>query len=43
MKPIIVYVETEDAPEILAGADYRDLKRRCPQCFAPFVDYLESA
>jgi hypothetical protein len=34
------YEETVDAPLILAAADYRTIAQRCPQCFAPFVDFL---
>ena len=36
------YVETEDAFEILATVDYRELAEACPQSFGPFVDYLEA-
>jgi hypothetical protein len=35
------YRETLDAAEILAAADYRLIAERCPQCFAPFVAFLE--
>lgn len=31
------------ATEVLRGADYVRLKKDCPQCFAPFVEWLESA
>lgn len=34
------YVETVDAPFILASADYLDLAEKCPQCFKPFVEFL---
>lgn len=36
------YTATADAPLILASADYRALAAACPQCFAPFVAFLES-
>jgi hypothetical protein len=29
--------------EVLRNASCRDLREACPQCFAPFVDFLESA
>jgi hypothetical protein len=31
------------ATEILRDADYLRLKQACPQCFAPFAEWLESA
>lgn len=31
-----------DAPLILANSDYRALAEACPQCFKPFVDFLEN-
>ncbi|PSR00213.1 MAG: hypothetical protein BRD48_01810 [Bacteroidetes bacterium QS_9_68_14] len=34
------YVETVDAPRILGNAHYETVVERCPQCFAPFVDFL---
>jgi len=36
------YVATADAPHILASAAYTDVATRCPQCFAPFVKFIES-
>ena len=35
------YIETVHVPLILEGADYREIARLCPQCFAPFVAFLE--
>ncbi len=31
-----------DAPLILGDADYRRVADNCPQCFKPFVEFLES-
>ncbi len=36
------YQDTIDAPLILGASRYADIADRCPQCFKPFVDYLES-
>lgn len=36
------YRETVDAPLILRGASYSELAAECPQCFQPFVQFLES-
>lgn len=36
------YDEVTDAPVILAGRDYRQLAEACPQCFKPFVEFLEN-
>jgi len=36
------YADTVDAPLILGAARYPDVAAACPQCFKPFVDYLES-
>lgn len=36
------YIETSDAPMILASVTYKDIAARCPQCFAPFVEFIES-
>lgn len=36
------YDKVTDARGILAGVDYQVLAQRCPQCFKPFVDFLES-
>lgn len=36
------YIETTDAPLILGLCDYQDIADACPQCFAPFVRFLES-
>lgn len=30
-----------DAPAILSGVNYKDLMDLCPQCFKPFVEFLE--
>lgn len=38
----VAYVKTVDAPAILAGADYHEIAARCPQCFKPFVEFLEA-
>lgn len=35
------YQEAVDAPAILAKVDPDKLKKRCCQCFAPFVDFLQ--
>lgn len=35
------YVKEEDAPEILARADAGVIAERCPQQFAPFVEFLD--
>ena len=34
------YIKEEDAPEILGLADLNVITERCPQQFAPFVDFL---
>lgn len=36
------YKDTIDAPLILGASDYHDLARLCPQCFNPFVEFLEA-
>jgi len=36
------YKGTVDAPLILRGVSYRQIAERCPQCFKPFVDFLEN-
>jgi len=36
------YVAKADAPHILSSASYTDIAARCPQCFAPFVKFIES-
>jgi len=36
------YIEKSDAPSILSSAAYKDVAARCPQCFAPFVEFMES-
>jgi hypothetical protein len=36
------YVETVDAPLILGLADYEEIVDACPQCFRPFVEFLEA-
>ncbi len=35
------YKGTADAPIILESCRYSDLVRACPQCFGPFVAFLE--
>lgn len=35
------YREAVDAVEILSSVDYRDIAQACPQCFQPFVTFLE--
>ena len=35
------YKDTIDAPLILGATEYRIIKERCPQCFKPFVEFLE--
>ena len=35
------YRETIHGVEILARTHYQLIAERCPQCFKPFVDYLE--
>lgn len=37
-----LYKETVDAPDILSRADYADIAAKCPQCFRPFVEFLEA-
>jgi hypothetical protein len=36
------YDKTLDARAILQGVDYRAIARICPQCFKPFVEFLQS-
>lgn len=36
------YANVIDAPSILRGASYREIAERCPECFKPFVEFLES-
>ena len=36
------YRDTVDAPAIFDGAHYPDIAERCSQCFAPFVEWLET-
>jgi hypothetical protein len=35
------YRDTIDAPSILRGVLYQDIAERCPQCFKPFIEFLE--
>jgi hypothetical protein len=35
------YRAVVDAPQILAMSNYADIADACPQCFKPFVDFLE--
>ncbi len=37
------YKDTVDAPLILGATRYHEIAMACPQCFKPFVDYLESS
>ncbi len=36
------YKDTLDAPAIMRRSNYEDVVRECPQCFKPFVEFLES-
>lgn len=36
------YTDTVDAPLILGATQYSVIAERCPQCFQPFVVFLES-
>jgi len=36
-----IYKKTVDAPLILENIDYQTLVERCPQCFQPFVKFIE--
>jgi hypothetical protein len=36
------YQDTIDAPIILGASAYSTIAERCPQCFKPFVEHLES-
>ncbi|MBD2484204.1 DUF4276 family protein [Planktothrix sp. FACHB-1365] len=36
------YVKKVDPAFILGQANYQDLAERCPQCFKPFVEFLEN-
>ena len=38
----LTYRGTVDAPIILGASNYQDIATRCPQCFKPFIDFLES-
>ena len=33
--------DTVDAPLIMSAANYQEIAARCPQCFKPFVDFIE--
>ena len=37
-----IYEDTIDAPLILGAANYQNIVAACPQCFQPFVAFLES-
>lgn len=36
-----LYKGTVDAPAVLGRADYEEIAAKCPQCFKPFVEFLE--
>jgi len=36
------YKGTVDAPLIFRGVSYHQIAERCPQCFGPFVEFLEN-
>ena len=36
------YQKTVDSTLILGQAHYQDIAERCPQCFKPFVEFLEN-
>jgi hypothetical protein len=36
-----MYKDTLDAPLILSGSNYNEVAKSCPQCFRPFVEFLE--
>lgn len=36
------FVETVDVPVMLAASDYHEIADACPQCFKPFVEFLEN-
>jgi len=36
------YVKKVDPALIIGQANYQDLAERCPQCFKPFVEFLEN-
>ncbi|VXD19332.1 conserved hypothetical protein [Planktothrix serta PCC 8927] len=36
------YQKTVDSALILGQANYQDIAERCPQCFKPFVEFLEN-
>lgn len=36
------YIGQIDAPAILSGVNYAELMDLCPQCFKPFVEFLEA-
>ncbi|MEQ8975745.1 MAG: DUF4276 family protein [Coleofasciculus sp. C1-SOL-03] len=36
-----IYKKTVDAPLILENIDYQTIVERCPQCFQPFVKFIE--
>lgn len=36
------YKDTVDAPLVLGSSHYSEIASACPQCFQPFVDFLES-
>lgn len=35
------YRDTIDAPAILSVANYHEIAKLCPQCFKPFIEFLE--
>jgi hypothetical protein len=36
------YRATLDAPSILARCNYNEIARKCPQCFGPFIAFLQN-
>ncbi len=36
------YKDTVDAPLVLGSSHYSEIARACPQCFQPFVEFLET-
>ncbi len=36
------FVETVDVPAILGASNYHEIANACPQCFKPFIEFLEN-